>query len=130
MCCINYAHTDWVGIIPHWIFAIDNCHSRALHGVTPTFCELGFRPKMPMDLQSTLDRPTVDTDDKSVEDRVQRLTDLRAKLRDSIVAARDDMAQQVSNKRRINDKELLVDGAQCWLSLEGINLPEFSLRVV
>jgi hypothetical protein len=52
-----------------------------------------------MGLLSTLDRPTVDTDDKSVEDRVQRLTDLRAKLRDSIVATRDDVAQRANSKR-------------------------------
>jgi len=128
MCYLNYEQTNWVGILPHLIFAINNSPSRALHGVTPIFCELGFHPKMPMDLQSALDRPTVDTDDKSVEDRVQRLTDLRAKLRDSIVAARDDVAQRANSKRRKIDKELLVDGAKCWLSLEGINLPEFNLR--
>jgi hypothetical protein len=81
-----------------------------------------------MDLQSVLDRPTIDTDDKSVEDRVQHLTDLRAKLRDNIDAARDDVAQRANSKRRKINKELLVDGAKCWLSLEGINLSEFNLR--
>ena len=99
MCYLNYEQTNWVGILPHLIFAINNSPSRALHGVTPIFCELGFHPKMPMGLLSTLDRPTVDTDDKSVEDRVQRLTDLRAKLRDSIVATRDDVAQRANSKR-------------------------------
>ena len=64
---------------------------------------------MPMDLQSVLDRPTIDTDDKSVEDRVQHLTDLRAKLRDNIDAARDDVAQRANSKRRKIDEELLVD---------------------
>jgi hypothetical protein len=68
---------------------------------------------MPVDLQSALDRPTVDTDDKSMEDRVQRLTDQRAKLRDSIVATLDDVAQRADSKRRKIDKDLLYIGGWC-----------------
>jgi hypothetical protein len=81
-----------------------------------------------MDLQTALDRPAFDTDDASVEERMQRLTDLRENLRDSIVSAREDVAHRANNKRRDIDKALLVDGAKCWLSLEGINLPELKLR--
>jgi hypothetical protein len=106
ICYLNYEQSNWVVVILHSIFAINNSPSRALHGVTPIFCQLKFPTKMPMDLQSLLDPLTVDTDDKSVEDRVHRLTDLRAKLRDSIVAARDNVAQRSSRKRRKNDKEL------------------------
>ena len=59
---------------------------------------------------------------------MQRLTDLRQNLRDSIVSAHDDVAHRANNKWRGIDKALLVDGPKCWLSLEGINLPELKLR--
>ena len=70
--------------MPHLIFAINNSPSSALKGVSPIFCELGFNPKLPIDLQTTLDRPASDTDDASVEERVQRLTDLRENLLPSV----------------------------------------------
>ena len=68
-----------------------------------------------MDLQTTLDRPASDTKGASVEERMQRLTDLRRNLRDIIVSARDDVAHRANNKWRGIDKALLVDGAKCWL---------------
>jgi hypothetical protein len=113
MIYLNYEATNWVGILPHLIFAINNSPSSALKGVSPIFCELGFNPKVPMDLQTALDRPASDTDDASVEERVQRLTDLRENLRDSIVSAREDVAHRANSKRRIIDKALLVGGAKC-----------------
>jgi hypothetical protein len=128
MMYINYEATNWVGILPHLIFAIYNSPSSVLKGVSPIFCELGFNPKLPMDLQTALDRPTSDSDDASVEEHMQRLTDLRENLRDSIVSAREDVVHRAKSKRREIDKALLADGAKCWLSLEGINLPELKLR--
>jgi hypothetical protein len=126
MMYLDYEATNWVGTLPHLICAIDNSPTidiSALKGVSPIFCELGFNPKVPMDLQTSLDRPASDTDDASVEERVQRLTDLRENLRDSIVSAREDVAHRANSKRCEIDKALLVDGAKCWLSLERIHLP-------
>jgi hypothetical protein len=89
---VSQLATNWVGILPHLFFAINNSPSSASKGVSPFFCELGFNPKLPMDLQTALERPTSDNDDASMEERIQRLTDLREYLRDSITCAREDVA--------------------------------------
>ena len=127
MCYLNYDQTNWVGILPHLIFAINNSPSKALGGVTPIFAETGINPKMPMDLQSALDRPGVSNDDASVSSRVQKLKDLRGLLRDSIKRARPDVAKYANNGRRELDPKI-TEGALVWLSLDGIALPEFNLR--
>ena len=127
MCYLNYDQTNWVGILPHLIFAINNSPSKALGGVTPIFAETGINPKMPMDLQSALDRPGVSNDDASVSSRVQKLKDLRGLLRDSIKRARADVAKYANNGRRELDPKI-TEGALVWLSLDGIALPEFNLR--
>ena len=61
--------------------------------------------------------------DRAKHEVMKQLTDLRENLRESIVSAREDVAHRANNKRCDIDKGLLVDGAKCWLSLEGINLP-------
>ena len=81
ICYLNYEQTHRVGIIPHLIFAINNSPSRALHAITPIFCELGFHPKI-------YSPRWID----------QRLTLAINRLRDSIVAARDDVAQRANSK--------------------------------
>ena len=128
MCYLNYEQTNWIAILPHLIFAINNSPSKALQGKSPIYAETGINPRMPVDLQSALDRPDVSTDDASVEVRARRLKDLRVSLRDSIKRAREDVMKYANKGRRDIDKRLTTPGAKVWLSLDGIALPAFNLR--
>ena len=84
---------------------------------------------MPIDLQSSLDRPDVSTVDASVEDRARRFNDLRVSLRDIIKRAREDAMKCANKARRDIDKRLATPRAKVWLSSDGIALPAFNLRI-
>ena len=126
MCFLNYKQDNWVAVLPHLQFAINQAPSAALKDKSPMFVEMGQDPVMPIDLaMPTKLNPHLTKEREDIETRVQRLHDLHDDIAQVLADVR--ASSVATAPRREIDKRLKV-GAKAWLDLDGINLEQFNLR--